>query len=318
MSIARGPVMIYRQYRQFNFPLPAVTFGGASLSGEGGGYGFGQMSEALAEKLIKKAWDEGINLFDTAPIYGFGLSEERLGRYLPKEAQVISKSGVDWHPTKRVNMTNSPVHTERMLHESLKRLKRDVIDIYMIHWPDTKFDIREPLGVLKKAQEAGKIKHIGLCNTNLEDLERAREVCDVDVIQSELNLFNTQAFDRLESQWQEKLSMSWGTFDKGILTGRVTRERKFDREDSRHSAPWWNKKEVLQKIERTEKLKSILERFEISLQDFCLHFNLHYYGIGTVLIGFKSEQDIVQVTSNLQQKLMRERIEEVLVLWNNH
>lgn len=310
--------MLYRQLSEFSFPLPLVTFGGASISGEGGGYGFGAMSESMAEKLIKKALDEGINLFDTAPIYGFGLSEERLGRYLPQSAQVISKSGVDWHPTKRVNMTNSPEHTERMLHESLKRLKREMIDIYMVHWPDTKFDIREPLEVLKKAQEAGKIKHIGLCNTNISDLSKAREICQVDVIQSELNLFNQEAFDRLGEAWKETFSMSWGTFDKGILTGRVTRDRKFDREDSRHSAPWWNKKEVLQKIERTEKLKSILERFGITLQEFCLNYNLHYYGLSTVLVGFKSEDDIVQVTSNLQQKLMKERIEEVLVLWNNH
>lgn len=310
--------MIYRNIAAFHSPLPVITFGGASISGEGGGYGFGAMSEGEAEKLLKRAWEQGINLFDTAPIYGFGLSEERLGKYLPKEAMIISKSGVDWHETKRVNMTNSPVHTERMLHESLKRLKRDVIDIYMIHWPDTKFDIREPLAVLKKAQEEGKIKHIGLCNTNLEDLTRAREICQVEVIQSELNLFNSGAFDSLKEEWKETFSMSWGTFDKGILTGRVTKERKYDKSDSRHSAPWWNKKDVLKKIERTEQLKNILPEFGLSLQEFCLHYNLYYYGLSTVLIGFKSEADIVQMTSNLQQKLMRERIEEVLVLWNNY
>ncbi len=310
--------MIYRNIAVFNSPLPVITFGGASISGEGGGYGFGAMNEGEAERLLKVAWDQGINLFDTAPIYGFGLSEERLGKYLPKEAMVISKSGVDWHETKRVNMTNSPVHTERMLHESLKRLKREIIDIYMIHWPDSKYDIREPLAVLKKAQEEGKIKHIGLCNTNLEDLARAREICQVEVIQSELNLFNSAPFDCLKDEWKETFSMSWGTFDKGILTGRVTRERKYDKSDSRHSAPWWNKKDVLKKIERTEQLKKILPEFGLSLQEFCLHYNLYYYGLSTVLIGFKSEADIVQMTSNLQQKLMRERIEEVLVLWNNY
>src|SRR5690606_10242245 len=106
--------------------LPRITFGGASLSGEGGGYGLGAMSEEQAEKLIKSAFDMGLKLFDTAPIYGFGLSEKRLGKYLPKDAMVLTKSGVDWHETKRINMTNSPVNTERMFHESLKRLKREM------------------------------------------------------------------------------------------------------------------------------------------------------------------------------------------------
>jgi aryl-alcohol dehydrogenase-like predicted oxidoreductase len=305
--------MIYRNLSGFKKPLPAVTFGGAAVSGEGGGYGFGAMSEGEAERLLKKAWKLGITLFDTAPIYGFGLSEERLGRYLPAEAMVISKSGVDWHPTKRVNMTNSPVNTERMLHESLKRLQRDHIDIYMIHWPDSKFDIREPLSVLKKAQEQGKIGHIGLCNTTLEDLKKAREIVTVEVLQSELNLFNSESFDRLQNEWHDSFSMGWGTFDKGILSGRVTKERTFDPSDARHWAPWWNKKAVQLKIDRTIKLQKILLDYDLSLQEFCLHYSLYYYGLSTALIGFKTDADLVQTTSTLQQKLTRERIEEVLV-----
>jgi aryl-alcohol dehydrogenase-like predicted oxidoreductase len=184
--------MIYREYSGLS--LPVITFGGAGISGEGGGYGFGAMSETEAEALLKSAWEKGFTLFDTAPIYGFGLSEERMGRYLPKEAMVVSKCGVDWHESKRVNMTNDPKTSERMLNESLKRLKRDVIDIYMVHWPDKKVDFRDTLQVLIRAKETGKIKHIGLCNTTLDELSLAKEVCQVEVIQSELNLFNQRPF----------------------------------------------------------------------------------------------------------------------------
>lgn len=222
--------------------MPVITFGGASLSGEGGGYGFGEMSELEAEKLIHAAFDKGITLFDTAPIYGFGLSEERLGRYLPKNAQVVSKSGVDWHESKRVNMSNARDITEKMLHQSLKRLQRESIDLYMVHWPDSRVDIRIPLEVLKNAQLDGKIKHIGLCNTNLMDLNKAREICEIDAIQSELNLFNQMPFDSLEKEWSDKFSMGWGTFDKGILSGRVKGDRQFSAKDCRSWAPWWNKK----------------------------------------------------------------------------
>lgn len=305
-----------RGFMQTN-QISKITFGGASISGEGGGYGFGSMSEGEAEKVLKKAWECGINLFDTAPIYGFGLSEERLGRYLPKEAKIISKSGVDWHDTKRVNMTNDKVSTEKMLHESLKRLNRDVIDIYMIHWPDAKVDIREPLEVIIKAQKAGKVKEIGLCNTNLDDLTKAQELCEISVIQSELNLFNQEPFARLNNNWKKSLSMSWGTFDKGILSGRVTRDRKYSADDCRSWAPWWNKKEVLEKIDKTTELKKILDEYGIALADFCLHYNLNYYGVSTCLIGLKTEDDVVQMSSSLQRNVMRERIEEVMKRWNN-
>lgn len=305
--------MDYRNIRDLS--IPQITFGGASLSGEGGGYGFGEMSEFQAESLLKASWGHGITLYDSAPIYGFGLSEERLGRYLPKEAMIISKCGVDWHPTKRVNMSNDPVIAEKMLHESLKRFNRDVIDIYMVHWPDPKFDIRKTLAVLIKAKEAGKIKHIGLCNTTLDDLHKAQEICEIDVLQSELNLFNQESFQRLGNEWKDKVSMSWGTFDKGILSGRVTADRKFSKEDARSWAPWWNKKEVAAKVERTEKLKDILSDYNLTLPQFCLQFNLQYFELTTCLIGFKSEMDLVQVTSNLRPLLMRERIEEVMKRW---
>lgn len=308
--------MIYKDISSLNQSMPVITFGGASLSGEGGGYGFGEMPENEAEALIKSALEAGINVFDTAPIYGFGLSEERLGRYLPADAMVISKSGVDWHPTKRVNMSNSPEITSRMLHESLKRLKRDMIDIYMIHWPDPKIDIRIPLEVLKKAQDEGKIRWIGLCNPTPADLSKAQEICEIKVLQSELNLFQQKSFDDLGELWKDKWTMGWGTFDKGILSGRVTEERKFTKEDARSWAPWWNKKEVQKKIERTNKLRLILRDYDISLPVFCIHYNLYYYGISSTLVGFKSVSDVVHVTSNLQPKLMRERMKEILDRWN--
>jgi myo-inositol catabolism protein IolS len=309
--------VIYKNIQGINWPVPVITFGGASLSGEGGGYGFGDMSEKASEELLKASWDAGITLYDTAPIYGFGLSEIRLGKYLPKDAKVISKSGVDWHDSKRVNMTNAPENTERMLHESLKRLNRERIDVYMVHWPDSRVDIRVPLEILKKAQDAGKIEHIGLCNTNLSDLTKAKEICQIDVIQSELNLFNQQAFVSLEEEWKSKLSMGWGTFDKGILSGRVTADRKYSKDDARSWAPWWNKKEVARKIERTEKLRLILDEYNLNLADFCIHYNLHHFGITTCLVGMKTVSDVVHVSFNLQQNLMRERIEEVLVKWND-
>lgn len=309
--------MFLQKNSALGLPISQVSFGGAGISGEGGGYGFGVMGEKESETLIKAAWEQGINLFDTAPIYGFGLSEERLGRYLPKEALVISKAGVDWHESKRVNMTNEPQVVARMFDESLKRLKRDFIDIYMIHWPDSKVDIRRPMEVLKKFQDAGKIKFLGLCNTNSDDLKLAQEIAPIAVLQSELNLFNQTPFSSLGQNLQDKFTMSWGTFDKGILTGRVTPERKFSKEDCRSWAPWWNKKEVNEKYQRTVKLKEILNDYNLTLSQFALHYNLSYFGVSTALIGFKAEGDILEVASSLQQPVMRERIEEVLKRWNN-
>jgi aryl-alcohol dehydrogenase-like predicted oxidoreductase len=270
-----------------------LAFGGAAISGEGRGYGFGAIDETKSQELLEKVWDLGVRVFDTAPIYGFGLSEQRIGKFAKgpyENAFVISKSGVSWHSSKRVNMTNCPKETEKMLTESLKRLGRDYIDLYMIHWPDPKVDIRRPMEVLAKAKNKQLIKHIGLCNTNLSELAKASEVEQVEVVQSELNLFNPSAKTELIPYCeQHHISfMSWGTLDKGILSGRVDEKRTFDSEDCRSWAPWWKKQDKGSKFKVVSELKEYLKPKGISLLDLALAHNKGTKGVDSILCGGRS------------------------------
>lgn len=289
-----------------NSTLP-LSFGGGSISGEGGGYGFGSISEGAALQLLHYAFENGIRVFDTAPIYGYGLSEVRMGKAfhsLRDQVFLISKSGVDWHANRRVNMTNDPKVTERMLQESLRRLNTDYIDLYMIHWPDPKVDIREPLSVLQKAKERGLIKHLGLCNTHLEDLEKAKEVCHIEVVQSEFNFFNTKAEELFLYLEQHKISfMSWGTFDKGILTARVDEKRKFDDCDARSHAPWWKKIDKTEKYQKVRELKKRLDLEGKSLSRFAMEQNLSYPQVDNLIIGFRTHEQIDDVLLNLLKRL---------------
>lgn len=300
-------------HSQKNFSSIPLAFGGASISGEGGGYGFGSVSEKEAENLIHHVYERGVRIFDTAPIYGFGLSEERLGKFLPKDAQVISKSGVHWHENKRVDMSNDPKITEKMLTESLRRLQREIIDVYMIHWPDAKVDIRKPLEVLKSFQEKGVIKQLGLCNTYPEDLKKAQEVAKIDFIQSEINLFKSESFEGFEPE--KFITMSWGTFDKGILTGRVFKGRKFEADDCRSWAPWWNTKEVMAKVEKAQKLSELLGQDGISLKHFALQFNLQYKKIDLILAGSKTKEDFDEILNLTEKRIDPDYIGKIYKEW---
>jgi aryl-alcohol dehydrogenase-like predicted oxidoreductase len=180
--------MIYKNFDDLK--LSRIVFGAASISGEGAGYGFGDISSNDSIDLLSYAYSEGINVFDTAPIYGFGESETRLGLAFEKirdEVVICSKAGVGWHDNKRVNMSNEPKLIAKMFDESRRRLKSDYIDIYMIHWPDKNVDIRKSLEPLYKLKNQGAIKYIGLCNTHPSDLSLSQ---DIDFIQSEFNYFN--------------------------------------------------------------------------------------------------------------------------------
>jgi len=274
-------------------PISTLIFGGASLSGEGGGYGFGYMTEKEAESLLATAWEMGIRTYDTAPIYGFGLSEERLGRYLPLEAHIISKVGGSWHSSKRVNMSNDPIIISKMIKESLLRLNRERIDTYMIHWPDKKFDIREALVPVIKYREKGLIKNIGLANTNLEDIKKALEVTTLQFIQIEGSYLVPEKIEALKSELTSSIKkQSWGTLAKGILTNRVTPHRKFDHYDARSWAPWWKQMNISDLIQKSQPFLKSAQNYSLNPLVLAISFNLNILKFDQVLVGFKSVHDL--------------------------
>lgn len=303
---------------QFSFP---IGFGGASISGEGGGYGFGNISESDAITLLNEAYDLGFRFFDSAPIYGFGLSEIRIGKAFKDKREKVfltSKSGVTWHSNRRVDMTNDPKTTQKMLEQSLRDFKSDYIDLFMIHWPDSKIDIRKPLEVLAQAKHSGKIKHIGLCNTTISDLELASEIEKIEVVQSQMNLFETTVADQLFDYLREKeiSFQSWGTLDKGILTGSVDKKReqqkKYDENDCRKNAPWWNQAEVVKKTQRVEKLHALLKKENVNPLSFCLAHNLHYPEVDMVLVGARNSLQLSTLVEAYKELPTREQVSEIM------
>ena len=276
--------------------LPPLGFGAASISGEGGGYSFGKMSEQEASSLLKEAREIGIKLFDSAPIYGFGESERRLGKNFKRvrdELFYISKCGVTWHQNRRVNMTNDPKVSLEMLHQSLRDLQTDYIDLYMVHWPDERVDIRTTLEPLVRAQEVGKIKYLGLCNTNEDEIKLAQEVAKISVVQNELNLFSRGSLGLIENISKQQISfMSWGTLDKGILTGTVKKGRSFDSSDCRSWAPWWKAIDKDPRYQAVEKMQQLLRDTPHTLTSLAIGHNLSIPGVDMVLCGMKNSSQL--------------------------
>lgn len=297
-------------------PLP-LAFGGAAISGEGGGYGFGDISESDSIELLLLSYDKGIRIFDTAPIYGFGLSEKRIGKAFKNNREkvfLVSKCGVTWHDNKRVDMTNDPKIAERMLIQSLRDLNTDYIDLYMIHWPDKRVDIRQTMEVLAKAKREGKIKHIGLCNTYVDDLNKAFEVERIEVVQSEFNFFTnkfitTEIFPYLRER--NMSFMSWGTLDKGILTGRVDEKRKaYDKSDCRSWAPWWKETNNLDKFEAMKRLYPLMDKYSHTGTHLALGFNTSFPELSLAICGAKSPQQLESLINSLKELPNNQQLDE--------
>jgi myo-inositol catabolism protein IolS len=254
---------------------------------------FGNISEADSIELMHYAYDLGINLFDSAPIYGFGMSEQRIGKAFKgakrDSVYITSKSGVTWHDTKRVNMTNDPFVAEKMILQSLRDLQTDYIDLYFIHWPDKNIDIRKPLEVLEKYREKKVIRAVGLCNTTIEDLTKAKEVTDVSVVQSQYHIFDRAVESEILPSCEQNgcAFMSWGTLDKGILGGNYNLNRVFDDTDYRKKSPTWKKSDAEKKVEKVEEMKKILPA-GITMVEVAVAFNLKNSALTTILSGPKN------------------------------
>ncbi len=304
--------MEYRQIPEIDTKVSRIGFGAASISGEGKGYGFGAINTQDSIDLLKRAADLGMNLFDTAPIYGFGLSEQRIGKALKEIKQdivVVSKAGVTWDDNKRVDICNDPKVTQKMLEQSLRDLQLDCIDVYMIHWPDPRNDIRKSMEVIAKAKEQGKVKAIGLCNTFLEDFEKASEIAEISVLQDNWNPFTCKdTYDRIAPIQEKKrhLFMGYGSLDKGILTQRVDEKRKFDEFDARSSAPWWKNQDLNYKLDKVKKLS---EKTDDLLQ-FALSFSQHHLHFCDVsLVGARN---LKQLESLVEKDLLSfEKTQEI-------
>lgn len=298
--------MRYTQFGQLDEQVSVLGFGAASLSGSGGGYGFGAIEDDTATALVHAAQDAGINVFDTAPIYGFGESERRLGLALSSRrdgAFLVSKCGVAYDDNQNVRIDNSPSTTQRMLEDSLRRLQTEMIDLYLVHWPDQNVDIRKTMETLVRAQDTGLIRYIGLSNTHAEDLAKAREIGVVDVVQFEASFLNPTALDTLllTQDLTQMGVMSWGTLAKGILTGSVTRDRTFSTLDVRNAAPWWVNADHEPSFEIMDRLKPLLSDSGHTGLQLAMGYLLNQGVVDTLLCGVRTRMQLDTAIESLDQ-----------------
>ena len=204
----------------------------------GGGYDWGPIDEKQAATVVESALNQGINLIDTAPIYGDGASETLLGRVLQgKRSEVIlaSKCGL----VKNGSWTDHDLRAESIHHQledSLTRLKTDYLDLYFIHYPDPKVPLTEAIGTLAKLKRAGKIRYIGLCNVTAEQILRAVQETEIACVQNEYSLLHPAKGEAVFEVCREhQISfIGYGTLAGGVLSGKYTHEPNFRRADARN------------------------------------------------------------------------------------
>src|ERR1700723_2330778 len=206
-----------------------------------GGWMWGGTDQRESVATIHAALDQGINLIDTAPVYGFGVSEEIVGAALEgirDRAVIATKTGLEWRDGKVYrNATRARIMQE--VDDSLRRLRTDYIDIYQVHWPDPLVPIEETAEVMRSLYEQGKIRAIGVSNFSVAQMEEFRNVAPLHVVQPPYNLFERAIeADILPYCRQNGIAvLGYGALCRGLLSGRLHADTKFEGDDLRRTDP---------------------------------------------------------------------------------
>ena len=206
-----------------------------------GGWMWGGTDEARSIETIRGAVPGGINLIDTAPVYGFGRSEEIVGKALEgirDQAVIATKVALEW-PDEQVRRNASAARIRQEVEDSLRRLRTDRIDLYQVHWPDPQVSHEETARELERLRQEGKILAIGVSNYSPEQLEAFRQFANLSTVQPPYNLFERaiEADVLPYAQRHGLVVLAYGALCRGLLSGRMNAQTQFDGDDLRQGDP---------------------------------------------------------------------------------
>ncbi|MEA3013790.1 MAG: hypothetical protein QOD42_2335 [Sphingomonadales bacterium] len=233
-----------------------------------GGWMWGGSDAGEAIETIRGAVDRGVTLIDTAPVYGFGRSEEIVGEALAKgdlrrRAQIATKSGLNWRDGEPYR-DSRPSRIRQEIEDSLRRLRTDYIDIYQIHWPDPQTPMGDTARVLGDLYDEGKIRAIGVSNFSPEQMNDFREVRPIETVQSPYNLFEREIEQDVlpYANATGLVVLGYGALCRGLLSGRMTADRVFAGDDLRKTDPKFQSAHLSRYLAAVAELESFArERF---------------------------------------------------------
>jgi aryl-alcohol dehydrogenase-like predicted oxidoreductase len=225
-----------------------------------GGWMWGGTDDARSLATIREALEHGVNIIDTAPVYGFGHSEEIVGKALAEgklrsRVVIASKVGLEWRDG-QVFRNSSPARILREIDDSLRRLRTDVIDIYQVHWPDQRVPIEETAETMHMLLRQGKIRAIGCSNFSVAEMDRFRRVAPLHVVQPPYNMFERAIeADILPYCLEHNITtLGYGALCRGLLSGRMRADTTFDGDDLRRSDPKFQQPRFGQYLDAVEQL----------------------------------------------------------------
>jgi aryl-alcohol dehydrogenase-like predicted oxidoreductase len=311
-------IMTTRRLGNSDMQITAIGVGAWAIGGGGWAFGWGPQDDAQSIAAIRAALDAGVNWIDTAAVYGLGHSEEVVARALegiPHKPYVFTKCERVWNEKGEISGSLKADSIRRELEASLRRLKRDVIDLYQIHWPEPEADLEEGWSTLAKLQEEGKVRYIGVSNFNVAQMRRAMAIAPVTSLQPPYSLISP---DIEESVLPFALENNIGVIvyspmKSGLLTGAMTRERvaALPPDDFRKRAGAFQEPNLTRNLKLADALREIGRRHGRTAGEVAIAWTLRHPAVTGAIVGMRSPEQVTGVIGALEFRLSDDEIAEL-------
>ncbi|NHO31086.1 aldo/keto reductase [Acetobacter fallax] len=247
------------------FPASRIALGTWAI----GGWMWGGPDDENAIKTVHEALELGLNLIDTAPVYGFGHSEEVVGKAVEGRRDKVllaTKLGLNWKDGK-VFRDSHPERLRQEVEDSLKRLRTDHIDLIQVHWPDPKVSIADVARTLEDLRKEGKVLALGASNFSVAQLDAFRAEAPLAAIQPPYNLFEREIDKDIlpYARKHDLVALAYGPLCRGLLSGKMTAETTFGKDDLRSGDPKFQEPRFGHYLKAVDDLKAVADKHGKSL-----------------------------------------------------
>ena len=319
--------MEYRNLSNSDVKISTISFGAWAI----GGWMWGGADEKDAINAIETAIDLGMTSIDTAPVYGFGKSEKLVGQVIHNKrdkVQILTKFGLRWDTKEGEFYFNSvnekgeeiSIHRfagpESIIKEceaSLQRLQTEFIDLYQIHWNDPTTPIEDSMEAVAVLMEQGKIRAAGVSNYTAEQMKHADRIINISTNQVPYSMVLRNIEQNLVPYCLEnnKGILAYSPLQRGILTGKITPDYKFNEGDHRPHTPYFKEPNISRINNFLTKIKPIADNNNITIAQLVIYWTIQQPSITSALVGARNP---VQVKENIKAGEIKLDQEELLTI----
>jgi aryl-alcohol dehydrogenase-like predicted oxidoreductase len=309
-----------RKLGNSDLEITPIGFGAWAIGGDGWQFGWGAQQDADSMAAIRRALELGVNWIDTAAVYGLGHSEEIVAKALAEwsgpRPYVFTKCGMVWNEKDEIDYSLRRESIRRECHNSLRRLKIDVIDLYQIHWPDDDLSrTEEGWSELAKLQQEGKVRWIGVSNFNLTELRKAQSIAPIASLQPPYSLIRREVESEILPWCQQNNvgAIVYSPMASGLLTGSMTRERAaaLPAGDWRSRNPEFKEPKLSQNLALAERLRVIGKRHGRSAGEVAIAWTLRLPAVTGAIVGTRKPEQVDGIVGGAELELSTQELAEI-------